>query len=105
MNTASMIALVLMVLVIYFSPTIIGANKANKAAIFTLNLFLGWTFIGWVVALVWALMKDNPPIVKSIREVDHIIPGAIYHLMPGEMIKEKDSNEKAPCPCGCGEGI
>jgi hypothetical protein len=29
-------------------------HKRNKAAIFFLNLFAGWTIIGWVVALVWA---------------------------------------------------
>ena len=30
-----------------------------------LNILLGWTVIGWVVALVWALTKDNPPPVAS----------------------------------------
>lgn len=39
-------------------PTIIGFSKDNAGAIFALNLFLGWTFIGWVIALVWALTKD-----------------------------------------------
>ena len=29
-------------------------NGRNKLAVFLLNLFLGWTFIGWVVALIWA---------------------------------------------------
>jgi hypothetical protein len=29
-------------------------DQRNKLAIFLLNFFLGWTFIGWVVALVWA---------------------------------------------------
>jgi hypothetical protein len=24
-----------------------------------LNIFLGWSIIGWIVALVWALSKDN----------------------------------------------
>jgi hypothetical protein len=24
-----------------------------------LNLFLGWTFIGWIVALIWALNADS----------------------------------------------
>jgi hypothetical protein len=44
---------------IYFLPTISGWNKANRGAIFALNFFLGWTFIGWVVALVWSLTKDR----------------------------------------------
>lgn len=45
-------------LVIYFIPTIVGWKKKNKGAIFVLNLLLGWTFIGWVVALVWSMTKD-----------------------------------------------
>ena len=32
-----------------------GREHKNTAAICALNLLLGWTFIGWVVALVWAL--------------------------------------------------
>jgi hypothetical protein len=42
----------------YFLPTIAGRNKKNIKAIFVLNLLLGWTLIGWVVALVWALVKE-----------------------------------------------
>lgn len=51
---------VLIFLAIYFLPTIIaGKNKKkNGAAIVIVNIFLGWTFIGWVVALAWAFMKD-----------------------------------------------
>lgn len=53
--------LVIIVGVIYFLPTIIAFNRAkrNKVAIFALNLLLGWTFIGWVIALVWALTVDE----------------------------------------------
>lgn len=55
---------------LYFLPSIIGASKANAGAIFALNLFLGWTFIGWVVALVWALTTDPPrPFVPPTRTV------------------------------------
>ncbi|WP_255532745.1 MULTISPECIES: superinfection immunity protein [unclassified Polynucleobacter] len=44
----------------YFLPFAIAFNKkrANSGAIFALNLFLGWSLVGWVVALVWA-MKDE----------------------------------------------
>jgi hypothetical protein len=47
-------------LAFYFLPTIIAAvrGKRNAAAIFALNLLLGWTFVFWVVALVWSLMND-----------------------------------------------
>jgi hypothetical protein len=41
---------------IYFIPAFIAkANrKANFQAILVLNIALGWTLIGWVVAAVWA---------------------------------------------------
>ncbi len=45
---------------IHFLPTIIAAlrNSRNVVGIFLLNLFLGWTVIGWIVALIWALRSD-----------------------------------------------
>ena len=49
---------------LYFLPTIVGRNKRNASAIMMLNIFLGWTFIGWVVALVWAMTVDQENIQK-----------------------------------------
>jgi len=45
---------------IYFLPALIAANRdhKNSTSITVLNLFLGWTLIGWVAALVWAF-SDN----------------------------------------------
>lgn len=45
---------------LYFLPTILGRGKHNVGAIFTLNLLLGWTVVGWVVALIWALTAEAP---------------------------------------------
>ena len=44
----------------YFLPSLIAHKneKKNTTAITVLNLFLGWTFIGWIVALIWAVMED-----------------------------------------------
>jgi hypothetical protein len=39
---------------VYLVPSIVGRRKRNAVAIFVLNLLLGWTFLGWVLALVWA---------------------------------------------------
>jgi hypothetical protein len=45
---------------VYFLPflTALIRKQHNTVSIFVLNLFLGWTFIGWVVALVWAFKND-----------------------------------------------
>jgi hypothetical protein len=52
--------------VMYFLPSIIGLarNKRDITAIVLLNFFLGWTMIGWVVALVWAVKTDVPAVVR-----------------------------------------
>ncbi|MCA8255863.1 superinfection immunity protein [Burkholderia sp. AU31624] len=41
----------------YFLPTIIAIVRGhhNQNAIAVLNTCLGWTLVGWVASLVWAL--------------------------------------------------
>jgi ABC-type multidrug transport system permease subunit len=55
--------LVVIFVTVYFFPSIIAyyKDKRNRVAILALNLLLGLTFIGWVVALVWALTQDVSP--------------------------------------------
>jgi hypothetical protein len=50
----------------YFIPAAVGflRHHRNENAIAVLNLCLGWTIIGWVVALVWASTDD----VKGEKE-------------------------------------
>lgn len=52
--------------VMYFLPSIIAfaRSKRDSASIFVLNLLLGWTAIGWVIALVWALKHDIPVMAR-----------------------------------------
>jgi cation transport ATPase len=50
---------VILSLFLYFLPTIVGRHKSNAVAIFVLNLLLGWTLLGWVIALVWACTEDS----------------------------------------------
>jgi hypothetical protein len=44
---------------IYFIPTLIAYNHEhkNREGILILNIFCGWTFLGWVGALIWANLK------------------------------------------------
>jgi hypothetical protein len=52
--------------VMYFLPSIVALARSKRdiAAIVLLNLFLGWTIIGWVVALVWAVKTDVPMVAR-----------------------------------------
>lgn len=47
--------------ILYWLPTIIVAVRQAHSAlgVFLLNFFLGWTVLGWGIALIWALAADN----------------------------------------------
>ncbi len=51
------VVMLLIILSMYFIPTIVAVSRKhhNALAIGALNLFLGWTILGWIGALVWAL--------------------------------------------------
>jgi hypothetical protein len=55
----------LSLILLYFLPTIIGRDKRDAAGII-LNLFLGWTVIGWVIALVWACTSEPYCAVRMV---------------------------------------
>lgn len=58
-NGAGGILLLIICLMIYFLPSAIAFNRAHHqaGAIFFLNLLLGWTFLCWVIAFVWACTR------------------------------------------------
>jgi len=46
-------------LIVYLIPSFVAVarNHDNRFAIGALNLVLGWTVVGWIGALVWAIHK------------------------------------------------
>ena len=69
--------LALLMLVPYFLPTIVAImrGKRNAGGVFVLNFLLGWTVIGWIGSLIWALSSDSrstvivnnpPPVYNTI---------------------------------------
>ena len=56
METIVFIVMLFVGLLAYFIPTVVAQRRTHRniLAIFILNLFLGWTLLGWVGALVWA---------------------------------------------------
>ncbi|MBN9589874.1 MAG: hypothetical protein BGN85_06205 [Alphaproteobacteria bacterium 64-11] len=59
----------LVLFAIYWLPTIVAiARQTNSAlGVAVLNFFLGWTVIGWIVALMWALAASSGPHVVVIE--------------------------------------
>jgi len=53
---------IIVLLIFYFIPAIIAALRKhhNQNPIFLLNLFLGWTLLGWVAALIWSFTAIAP---------------------------------------------
>lgn len=54
--------LLILGVIVYFIPALVANNHQHPqtGAITILNLFLGWTLLGWVIALVWACSKQEP---------------------------------------------
>ena len=66
MEAVGLILLLLMI-GLYFLPTIIAMSgkKRNTPAIAMLNLLLGWTLIGWAIAMVWAFTYEAPDYINK----------------------------------------
>lgn len=58
-----MTALWVIAALLYFVPSVVAMTRhhRNGVAIGMLNIFLGWTLLGWVIALVWAFTANVEP--------------------------------------------
>src|SRR3954468_16516921 len=68
-DSGSVLFALLVVGFVYFLPSIVGRSRGvtNLGSVFVLNLFLGWTLIGWVVALAMAArtVQPKPPVLPT----------------------------------------
>ena len=54
----------------YLLPTLIAVARQHRQtfAIIVLNVLTGWTFVGWVVATVWACTADTKQRAHAMTE-------------------------------------
>ena len=47
-------------ILVYSLPAIVAYHRhhRHRLAILALNILLGWSFLGWVIAMVWACTND-----------------------------------------------
>lgn len=48
-----------LLLVVYCVPSIVARKKKYYQGILLLNMFFGWTIVGWVGALIWAVSSPD----------------------------------------------
>ena len=53
----STLAVLLVIVALYFLPVLVAVLRRHHqlAPIVVVNVFLGWTYVGWVIALAWAV--------------------------------------------------
>ena len=68
----------LAVILVYLVPSIIAQRYQHpkQPAILMLNMALGWTIVGWVIALIWALdakpgHRTLPPLPSDEHGAEH----------------------------------
>ena len=63
--------MLIVAVLLYFLPTVIALSRGHLSAlaIFFLNLFLGWTLIGWIVTFIWSWTGNTQANVYR-READ-----------------------------------
>ena len=65
------LVLIFLSLILYFLPAIIACYYKDKNTIwiFVLTLITGWTSLGWILALFWAILeRDGSDLIEKIRE-------------------------------------
>lgn len=64
------IAIIIVALAVYLLPSVIAEQRHHRErrAILALNVLLGWTFIGWCIAFIWALTSNVEPPPPSLED-------------------------------------
>lgn len=68
-----MLAITISLVIGYWLPSIVAAARGHQNcwAIVAFNLFLGWTVLGWIFALVWSLTAPRWDTAVVTRERFH----------------------------------
>jgi hypothetical protein len=86
-NGGELLAAVLMFAVLlYFLPTVLAGGRRHLAGVALLNLVLGWTLLGWLVAFAWASAGRQRALARH----------AAASAMPTE-IESESSRHTATC--------
>lgn len=92
---------------LYFLPAVVAALRRHPSglAIFLLDLLLGWTVLGWIVALIWSASGERGGAVSATPLqprrtcpycAEPILPAAIKCKHCGEALEPPTQNGADP---------
>ncbi|WP_439533166.1 superinfection immunity protein [Polymorphobacter sp.] len=64
-----LIAVIVVFFIAYIAPTVVAFQRGRPDAwsIAALNFFLGWTIVGWILALNRALKRERPRLFIHVQ--------------------------------------
>lgn len=73
---------------LYLLPSLIALWRKvpNAGSVLIVNFFLGWTFIGWIVALAMAFRDRAHPSVHVQTFVAQMPPQQTMHQLPSSLV-------------------
>lgn len=71
LESGPFIIVMIISVLVYLLPSFIAAKRKHRSgmAIVALNIILGWTFLGWVGALIWSLTGNVENKNDNIKQV------------------------------------
>ena len=74
---AGVLVVVVLIISFYFIPTIVAMARkvTNTGSVFVINLLLGWTLVGWAVALAMAVKTKVEQVTLITTNVTANVPG------------------------------
>lgn len=95
MATAFWILIILVGLFFYFIPTFNAYGRPQFQGVIVLNILLGWTLIGWVVAFIWSFSNSSPKaevIEQKVSSADELTK--LHDLKNKGIISEEEFNSQ-----------
>ncbi len=70
MDIVLLFVLAVLAIAIYLLPTYMATLRHHHqaTAILMVNLFLGWSLVGWIAALIWAMTAVRPKLSKEMTK-------------------------------------
>ena len=81
---------------LYFLPTIVAFSRhaPSPGSVAVINVFLGWTFIGWVFALIMAARSPN--VGAQINIVNQVAGQQYVHPTPNQWAPQQQNTAGYP---------